>query len=94
MREIEDRDRTTGEIIQSLRDDVDRCHKALLDEIDAGEVLNELHRTVTETVMSTTLARRAAVKAYDLGAPVDQIVTAYLDRALAAHEYDWDTYSR
>jgi hypothetical protein len=51
--------------------------------------LAEVYQVITASSMSTSLARQTVLKSYELGGGLDQIIVAYLDRALAAHEYEW-----
>jgi hypothetical protein len=39
--------------------------------------------------MSTTLARDTTLRSYEKGGGFDQIIVAFLERAVAAHEFEW-----
>jgi hypothetical protein len=52
--------------------------------------LAEVYRVVTAPSMSTSVARAAVLKSFELGGGLDQIILPYLDRALAAGEYEWN----
>jgi hypothetical protein len=66
----------------------------LLQETGVGRALTallEVYRVVTAPSMSTALARETIIRSYELGCALDQIVVPFLDRALAAGEYEWNT---
>ena len=51
--------------------------------------LAESYQTVSAPSMSVTLARESLLRGHGVGAAVDQIVVAFLDRALEAREFMW-----
>jgi hypothetical protein len=50
----------------------------------------EVHRVITAPSMSTSVAREAVLKSFELGGGLDQIIVPYLDRALTAGEFEWN----
>lgn len=62
--------------------------------LTALDAIQDVARCVTAPTMSTTLAREFLSRSYEQRAGIDQIVMAYLDRAIASHEYTWASYSR